>query len=134
MPASGYAATMPSAQHRSAGRDRDWTDAESEGQPPTEDQPPGIDADTAEEGTPLPADHPVGSDERGVTALGASLPDTVAERAARERPDFPQVPDDNPGGRLATGASDAGDPPEGEWAEDDGGLSAEEAAMHVEGG
>ncbi|HLW44742.1 MAG TPA: hypothetical protein VKR78_00895 [Acidimicrobiales bacterium] len=118
---------------RRSGRDRDWTDAESEGQPATDEQPPGIGPGTAEEGRPLPADHPVAVEERGVTQLEESVPETVAARAARERPDLPQEPADEPEGRLATGATDPDDEPSGgEWADDRAGLSAEEAAVHIE--
>jgi hypothetical protein len=118
---------------RRAGRDRDWTDAESEGLPATEDQPPGYDDQTAIEGTPLPADHPTGVFERAVTALGEERPESPADRSARERPDVAQAPADGPGGRLAVGGVDAGDDPAaGEWADDRAGLSAEEAAVHLE--
>jgi|GEM_PF-5258235 len=130
--AARVAASTPD---RRSGRDRDWTDAESEGLPATEDQPPGIDAETAAEGMVLPADHPVGATERGVTPLEESLPESPADRSARERPDVPQAPSETPGGRLASGGSDdADDPSEGEWAPDHSGLSAEEAAIHIEEG
>lgn len=118
-----------------SGRDSDWTDSESEGLPATEDQPPGIGPETAEEGSPLPADHPVGAEERGITQFEESIPESVAERAARERPDLPQAPPPDPGGRLSAGATDRGDDPAGgEWVDDDAGLSAEEAAVHLEEG
>lgn len=124
---------MTATEDRRSGRDRDWTDAEREGMPATEDQPPGIDAESAVEGEPLPADHPMAVEERGVTAAEAARPESVEERAARERPDLPQVPPQDPGGRLATGADDpVDDLAGGEWADDPGGLSAEEAAVHVE--
>lgn len=120
-------------EDRRSGRDSDWTDPESEGLPATEDQPPGIGPETAEEGSPLPADHPVGSEERGVTQIEEANPETARERAARERPDLPQAPPEDPGGRLASGATDHDDDPsEREWSDDHAGLSAEEAAVHVE--
>lgn len=129
----GYDPVMTAFEDRRAGRDRDWTDSESEGQPATEDQPPGIDAENAVEGTPLPADHPVASNEIGVTEVEELVPETLRERVARERPDAPQAPDPNPGGRLAVGATDPDDDPAaGEWAADAAGLSAEEAAVHIE--
>lgn len=111
-------------QDRRSGRDRDWTDSESEGQPATEDQPPGIDAQTASEGTAPPADHPVASDEVGVTEAEGAVPETLRERAARERPDVPQAAPDDPDGRLA----------DGEWTDDAAGLTAEEEAVHVDEG
>lgn len=117
---------------RRSGRDQDWTDAEREGQPGTDEQPPGYDAETALEGTPLPADHPVGVNELGVTEREQAVPETLEERVRRERPDLPQALPDEPGGRLAVGATDPGDPLEGSWTDDDAGLSAEEAAVHVD--
>lgn len=119
--------------HRYSGRDSDWTDPESEGLPVTEDQPPGIGPETAEEGMPLPEDHPVGVEERGVTQFEEANPETVRERAARERPDLPQAPPEDPGGRIWRGATDRDDEVfEGEWEDDDSGLSAEEAAIHID--
>jgi hypothetical protein len=56
-----------------AGRHPDWTDLEAEGLPVLEEQPPGIDAGTAQEGTFPPPDHPVGADEPGVTAGEAAV-------------------------------------------------------------
>lgn len=124
---------MTAAEDRRSGRDRDWTDAEREGMPATEDQPPGIDSETALEGEFLPADHPVGAEEYGVTAAEDAWPESVEQRAARERPDLPQVPSDDPDGRLVTGADDpVDDLSGGQWSDDAGGLSAEEAAIHIE--
>ncbi|MGH9087778.1 MAG: hypothetical protein ACRDYZ_06645 [Acidimicrobiales bacterium] len=117
---------------RRSGRDRDWTDAEREGQPAIEDQPPGIDAETALEGSPPPADHPGGSTDIGVTEREQAVPETLKERVRRERPDVPQAPPDDPGGRLPSGGLDPDDPVEGERSGDDAGLSAEESAVHVE--
>lgn len=126
---------MTAHQRRRAGRDRDWTDAEREGMPATDDQPPGIDADSAVEGEVLPADHATVANERGVTAAEEARPETVRERAARERPDLPQSPPPGPSGRLATGANDpADDVTAGDWVPDAGGLPTEEAAVHVEEG
>lgn len=124
---------MSAAEDRRSGRDRDWTDAEREGIPPTEDQPPGIDAHSAVEGETLPADHPRVVDDRGVTAAEVAQPESLRERAARERPDLPQASEQDPGGRLATGADDpADDLAGGEWAPDADGLSAEEATVHID--
>lgn len=128
-PGDGYLDEMID---RRSGRDRDWTDAESEGQPATEDQPPGYDSETAFEGMPLPADHAVASTEVGVTEREQAVPETLEERVRRERPDLPQVPPDDPGGRLAVGATDPGDPLEGTWEGDDAGMAAEEAAVHID--
>ncbi|HEY3941510.1 MAG TPA: hypothetical protein VGL60_03415 [Acidimicrobiales bacterium] len=114
-----------------AGRDADWTDTESEGLEATEDQPPGIDDETAEEGTAPPRDHPLGVEEWGVTALEQAAPETLEERVRRERPDLPQEAPEDPDGRLAVGADDADPLDAGEWTEDAAGLSAEEAAVHI---
>ena len=123
------------SEDRRSGRDRDWTDAEREGQPATEDQPPGIGPETAQEGSPLPSDHPLGSEERGATQQEEARPESVRDRSARLRPDAPQAPPDDAAGRLVDGATDDGDEPsDGEWSEDAGGVSAEEAAGHVEEG
>lgn len=123
---------MSAAEDRRSGRDRDWTDTESEGLPAIEDQPPGIGPETALEGTVLPADHPVAGGGLGNAPLEEAMPETVRERAARERPDDPQAPSDRTGGRLAAGADDPeDDPATGEWTGDDAGLSAEEAAVHI---
>lgn len=119
---------------RRSGRDADWTDAEREGLPATEDQPPGIGAETAQEGAPLPADHPTGATEVGVTEREQAVPEGVDERVRRERPDRPQVTPGDPDGRLPTGGTDRDDPVEGEWSGDHAGLSAEEAAVHVDDG
>lgn len=115
-----------------AGRDSDWTDAESEGLPSLEDQPPGIDDQTAEEGFALPRDHSVGVDERGVTEAEQARPETLRERVRRERPDAPQEREPGPGGRLVDSAE--AEEFAGEWADDGAGLSAEEAALHIEEG
>jgi hypothetical protein len=98
--------------------------------PSTEDQPPGIDGELAIEGIPPPADHPLAADDYGVTAAGESQPESLRQRVARERPDRPQAPPDDPGGRLVD--PDEGDPVEGDWADDDAGLSAEESAVHLD--
>ena len=95
---------MTKAEDRRSGRDRDWTDAESEGLPQLETPPPGITADNAVEGTPLPNDHPLGADERGTTALGRS--GSGPPWRSRDRPCEP--PPLSPGGQAAR---DPGPPP-----------------------
>lgn len=123
---------MATTEDRRSGRDHSWTDAESEGLPDLDTQPPGITGDTAVEGLKLPEDHPVGVDERGTTDREAMQPETATARRARERPDLPQRLPDAPGGRLVQGATDRDDPATGDWADDDAGLAAEEAAVHLE--
>lgn len=126
---------MTTAEDRRSGRDRDWTDAESEGLPELATQPPGITAENAVEGLPLPEDHPLAVNERRTTGFEEGRPETVAERSARERPDLPQVPPEGVGGRLVAGATDPGDgPTTATWEPDAAGLSAEEAAVHIEEG
>jgi hypothetical protein len=114
-----------------SGHDRDWTDAEAEGQPELDAQPPGIDAETASEGTWPPRDRSVGVDEHGVTAAEAAMPETVAERARRERPEVTPREEPDPSGRLVDGVAvdQAGTAGDGE--DDDRGLSAEEAAVRA---
>jgi hypothetical protein len=121
---------------RRAGRDQDWTDSEAEGIPLLDEQPPGVEADTAVEGGYPPRDHPVAVEERGVTAAEAAVPETLEERVARERPDVLQRLPEEPEGRIAE-ADDplAGEDLYGEWdTEDAAGLSPEEAAVHLEEG
>lgn len=114
-----------------SGRDRDWTDTECEGTPNLADQPPGIGSETAEDGLVPARDHPMAVEETGTTQLEQALPETPAERAARERTDLPQAPPGNLEGRLAVGAEDADDLDGGSNA-NHAGLLAEEAAVHVE--
>lgn len=114
---------------RRAGRDSDWTDAESEGLPPLDEQPPGIDDQSAEEGLVLPRDHPIAAEEWGVTEREQAVPESVRDRVRRERPDVAQRAPQDPPGRLVDTPEDG---VEGEWADDAAGLSAEEAALHIE--
>lgn len=120
---------------RRAGRDQDWTDAEAEGIPVVDEQPPGVDADTASEGGLPPRDHPLGVEERGVTAAEAAVPETLEERIARERPDVAQRAPEEAGGRIAE-ADDASSREDvyGDWDDGAGGLSPEESAVHLEEG
>lgn len=124
---------MTTADDRRSGRDRDWTDAEREGLPVLETLPPGITAENAVEGVTLPEDHPLGVDERGTTEAEEAWPESVDERAARLRPDVPQASPDNVGGRLSVGATDPDDgATTASWEADGAGLSAEEAAVHID--
>lgn len=124
---------MTTADDRRSGRDRDWTDAESEGLPVLETLPPGITAENAVEGLTLPEDHPLGVDERGTTEVEEDWPESVDERAARLRPDVPQAPPDSVGGRLSVGATDPDDgSTTASWEADGAGLPAEEAAVHID--
>ena len=89
-----------------------------------------------DEGMIPPKDHPQGIfDDRG---------DTVAERSLREEPDFGSVPsasevaEDGIGGRLVEPGSEDVDRIDDEKdsvatlvTEDEGALTAEEAAMHI---
>lgn len=64
---------------------------DAEGLPPLEDRPPGIDVETDQEGLVVPLDHPVavGNDPAyPVTEAEDRQLESVAERAARETPDF----------------------------------------------
>lgn len=119
------------AQRRDVYGDPDWTDTEAEGAPPIEDQPPGIDAESAQEGQFPPRDRPVGVNEPQVTAAGDRRPETLEERVRREVPDVVSPGGDDLGdtGRLVAG--DPEDGATGEWQDDRAGLSAEEDAVHT---
>lgn len=96
-------------------------------------QPPGIGPETAVEGVTPPGDHPLGADDPDVTAAGQQVPETIRQRAARERPDRP-ARDDDPGGRLVADRPDPSGEEVGEWEDDDArGLAPEERAVHVRG-
>ncbi|HUI05055.1 MAG TPA: hypothetical protein VLZ77_16060 [Acidimicrobiales bacterium] len=102
-----------------AGRDRDWTDAGAEGQPDLDAPPPGIDAETASEGGAVPPDHPVAVDGLGVTA--GSLPPRCRRHAGSLR--------------LVDPGADPDEPPSvGDWEDDGGALSAQEAAGRLRRG
>lgn len=64
-----------------------WTDWDAEGVPDLEDQPPGIDAETAEEGSFPPRDEPLGANEWGTTAREELAGEPLDERVKREIPD-----------------------------------------------
>jgi hypothetical protein len=112
------------------------TDMEAEGLPDTEDQPPGIDIENAVEGMIPPRDHPVGADQWGTTAAEEARGEPLADRVRREQPDVARA-DQRPVGRLVapdagTGRDDEGTEVAEEERDDTLGLSAEEAAMHIE--
>lgn len=124
--------------------DPDWTDVEAEGIPATDDQPPGIGPETAQEGIAPSRDRAMGAIEYGVTGLEERHGDSVAQRAARETPDVDESSlrsdDDSSVGRLVDGdpfdsdptyASDADGQLIEEWIDDPAGISAEEASMHI---
>lgn len=108
------------------------------------DQPPGIDIETEEEGFVAPREHSLatGSDPAYPnTAREERFPESVAERAAREQPDFGSgggavdQPERVPH-LIAPDLDDAGDDDEageiGEEADDDADeMSPEESAMRV---
>ena len=109
---------------------------EAEGLPEVDDQPPGIDVETAVEGMMPPRDYPVAATDYGTTAAEEAVDEPLASRVQREQPDVFRA-DAEPVGRLA--APDAGtnlDREAAELADEErdytGGLSAEEAAMHIE--
>lgn len=65
----------------------DWANWDAEGATPVEDLPPGIDAETAQEGSFPPRDEPLGSLEWGTTQREQLIGEPLAERASREEPD-----------------------------------------------
>ena len=112
------------------------TDMEAEGLPETEDQPPGIDIENAVEGMMPPRDRPVAANQWGTTASEEARGEPLRDRVRREQPDGARA-DDRPVGRLVAPDAGTGRDTDGaevadEEAEDTLGLTAEEAAMHIE--
>lgn len=112
------------------------------------EEPPGIDIETESEGMMAPREHSLatGTDPAyPTTAEENRRPESVAERAAREQPDFDELEEEDPDdfvGKAAPrlvepDANDAGDDEEdeaiGELAEGDDleGEGPEEQAMHL---
>ena len=120
-------------------------DLEAEGMPAVEEPIPGLDIETSEEGIMAPRDYSVaaGSDPAyPVTDAEERTPESVGARAARENPDFGQgdfgADEESPeAGRLMEPDSDIEEIDEEAEAiglagdDDDGGLSAEESAVHI---
>jgi hypothetical protein len=111
------------------------SDMEAEGIPAIEDNPPGISGQNEVEGAMPPGDEPRGAQDWGVTAREQETDEPLADRVRREQPDR-EPGGDVPVGRLVQ--PDAGivdiDTEATEVAmetEDDAGLAAEEAAMHI---
>ena len=112
------------------------TDMEAEGLPETEDQPPGIDADNAVEGMMPPRDRPVGVTAWGTTAAEEARGEPLADRVRHEQPDVLHADRPVVGRLVAPDAGTAEDAEAEEVADEERddtlGLSAEEAAMHIE--
>ena len=109
---------------------------EAEGLPEVEDQPPGIDVETAVEGMMPPRDYPVAATDYGTTAAEEAVDEPLSSRVQREQPDVFRA-DTEPVGRLVSPDADTNlDEEAAELADqerdDTGGLTAEEAAMHIE--
>ena len=93
------------------------------------------------EALPPPRDYPQGADEFGTTAAEESRGESLAQRVAREEPDFdervPRPDVDDEVGRIVEPGAESGTFDDeaavlGELLTDDAsGLTAEEAAMHV---
>jgi hypothetical protein len=113
------------------------SDMDAEGIPDLEDP---INQD---EGLIPPRDHPQAVEEFGITAAEERADEPLADRILREEPDFDegavgQAADDAIGGRLIEPGSEDVDAIDEEKdavatlaTEDEGGLSAEEAAIHL---
>jgi hypothetical protein len=96
-----------------------------------------------DEGLIPPRDHPQAVEEFGTTAAEERSDEPLADRVLREEPDFDeagvgQAADDAIGGRLIESGSEDVDAVDAEKdavaalaTEDEGGLSAEESAMHI---
>jgi len=113
-------------------------DYEREGLPPLENAPPGIDDVNEEEGLVLPGDTPKGATQWGVTAREEVLGEPLVTRRGREVPDrmHDDLDDGRVHGRLVQpdgGMVDVDDEPAeiADLVDDDAGLSAEEAALHI---
>jgi hypothetical protein len=118
---------------------------DAEGIPEVDEMPPGRNIDTNEEALMAPRDHSIaaGSDPAyAVTAREGRLPESVADRAARENPEFGerdlyQADQKAEAGRLLDPDSDIDEidvtaEEIGLSAEDDSaGMSAEESAVHL---
>lgn len=92
-----------------------------------EDQPPGYDADTAQEGSFPPRDRPLASDDWGTTPAERRLSESLEQRAERERPDVGAT------GGDGTRMEEPSDDDVGLTVESTpSGATAEEAAVHVE--
>lgn len=119
--------------HRTA-PDPDPTDLEAEGLPDIEDQPPGITADTMQQGLVPPRDHPQGAEEP-VTPGEQRTPEAVGDRDARLQPEDRRGDPAAPGRLVQPDQGMAGAAHEesevAELADDTGGLAAEERAVHV---
>ena len=109
---------------------------DAEGLPELEDRPPGIDVELEQEGMMVPRDHPIAAGDDPAyptTAAEDRAVESVADRAARENPDF-GAEELGVGGHVqgshAVTSDDAGEettiPPDSPAA-----LTAEEAAIHV---
>jgi hypothetical protein len=113
----------------------DIADFETAGTSPVEDNPPGISGDNDFEGAFPPGDEPIGVEEWGTTAREEQADEPLAQRVLREEPDY-EPGDDGVVGRLVQPDGGMVDfDREGTeiatMTDDDGALSAEEAAMHI---
>lgn len=112
-------------------------DLESEGIPDIETPPPGLEDDYNQiEGMIPPGDEPLGVEEFGITPEEERMQEPLADRVLREEPDVLPRGGDELLGRLiepdqgVAGLDRERDPVAG-LTDDDDGLSAEEAAMHI---
>jgi hypothetical protein len=113
--------------------DPDPLDLEAEGLPAIEDKPEGT--DDPPEGMVPPRDYPQASIEDDTTAAGQLAGESVAQRSWREEPEGFGV-DEGGVGRLVQpdqGMPDLdAEPTEmADESDDDAGLTAEEAAVHI---
>ena len=114
----------------------DIADFEAAGTQPVEDNPPGISGDNDFEGAFPPGDRPIAVTDYGTTAGEERGDEPLADRVRREVPEAGYPPQDGGVGRLVQpdGGMIDNDFEATEIAmetEDDGALSAEEAAMHI---
>lgn len=107
----------------------DAFDAEAQGVPDTDSQPPGIGADLAQEAMMLPRDTPLGSASWGTTAREERQGESLEQRLAQEQPDVLPGGHGHEGRLVDNGAGDTQEV--GVMSDDTAGMSAEEAAVHV---
>ena len=110
-------------------------DPEAEGMPAIEDNPPGIDGDNDVEGMFPPGDTPRGVEEYGITPREGQMQEPLADRVLREEPDV-EPGDSGELGRIVEPDHgmidfDTEERVIGTMTADDGGMTAEESAMHI---
>lgn len=113
------------------------TDLEAEGLPDIDEQPAGVDDDTAVEAAVPPSDRPRASARYGTTVAEQRGDEPVRHRVRREEPEVESGAAPRPGQLVhpdggMIDVDDEGAAVAEEAVDDTAGLSAEEAAEHLE--